>query len=64
MDQREDVRHAADRLFFSPLCDLWPRGDSRSERRPETYRWEPAFCVLPGDAAPARNAQPGDGGLW
>ena len=67
MDQYEDVLRTADRLFFSPFCDLWPRGDAHSGSRPDAPRWEPPFCVLPGGAAPGRkdrHTEPVDGGLW
>ncbi|GAA0960701.1 hypothetical protein [Virgisporangium aurantiacum] len=76
MDQYEDVLRTADRLFFSPFCDLWPRGDAHSGRHSGAPRWEPAFCVLPDGAAPdgapdgavpgrnGRHAEPVDGGLW
>ena len=73
MDQHLDVLRTADRLFFSPFCDLWPRGDAHSGCRSDAApRWEPAFCVLPGGAAPGRTdrypsnrqTEPVDGGLW
>ena len=63
VDQRDGVLRTADRLFFSPF------GDAHPGRRPDAPRWEPDFCVLPGDAAPARKApdpetEPVDGGSW
>lgn len=66
MDQHLDVLRTADRLFFSPFCDLWPRGDAHSGCRSDAPRWEPAFCVLPGGTAPGRKDrnEPVDGGLW
>lgn len=66
MDQHLDALRTADRLFFSPFCDLWPRGDAHSGCRSDAPRWEPAFCVLPGGTAPGRKDrnEPVDGGLW
>lgn len=65
MDQYNDYLRAADRPFFSSFCDLWPRDDAHSGRRPGTLRWEPDFCVLPGEAITARKAAVREtGGLW